>query len=551
MTENDPTAHPKPDRLKRWTRSATADIRLATGAVLLDTAAAIAFAFGFAATIAALADGADARTPLIVAAAALALRGVFGWLRARASEAAGQSVVATAREDIARTAGQAGPAVFDGAPGGERVAQLVDRTALLSGHAAHWLPGRAAAVITPVCIVVAIFSQSWLAGTLILASTLMLPVFIWLTASETAALARTQQASLDALSGVFESRIRMAGTIRAFNGVTREVGTIERAAEELARRTMAILRVAFLSTAVLEFFASISIAFVAVYVGFKLLGVFPFETFETLTLREGLAALVLAPEFFAPVRQLSALHHARSDARASAETLDTLAARDRQSGIERLARRETAPRIVWEGVDLQRSGTTVVRGVNAEAAPGAITVLWGPSGSGKTSLLLSLLGLAHPSAGTIRIDGAALVAGQSLAASTGWIGQKPWAIEGSVRNNLQLAAPEASDVALSTALDAAGCDFLAARGGLDCPLGPGGSGLSGGELQRLALARAIAGGAKLLLLDEPTAHLDPDREAAFLTQIRALAPGRTVIVASHHPAVRALADHVVELGGPA
>ncbi|MEA1941155.1 MAG: thiol reductant ABC exporter subunit CydD [Pseudomonadota bacterium] len=536
-------------RLKAWNRAGRSAVRLSILAVLLDSFAAIAFAFGFAGTIAALADGQDAMAHLALAGTALALRGVFGWLRTQASEHAGQSLVAAARIDIARSAGKTGPALFDGADHGTRTAQLVDRTALLAGHASQWLPGRMAAVVTPVCIVAAVFTQSWLAGTMILASTVMLPVFIWLTASETAALARAQQASLDSLAGVFEARVRMAGTIRAFNGVAREAGTIEAAADELARRTMAILRVAFLSTAVLEFFASISIALVAVYVGFKLLGVFPFETFETLTLQEGLVALILAPEFYAPIRQLSGLHHARSDASASAATLGTLTADAGCPATTRLPERDCAPHIVWNKVDLARSGTTVVSGVTASAEPGTITVLWGPSGSGKTSLLLSLIGLAEPVGGHIAVDGEALGAGHSLAASAAWIGQKPWALEGSVRDNLRLAAPPVTpDSGLTAALEAAGCGFLDARGGLDYRLGPAGQGLSGGELQRLALARAIAGDARLLLLDEPTAHLDAEREAAFLKQVRKLAIGRTVLIASHHEAVRALADRVIDLG---
>ena len=548
MTAKTDTQTAAAARLKGWTRAAQRDVRLAELAILLDTLAAIAFALGFATAIPALVDGRNALPALLVAGAALIGRGGFNWLRSQASERAGQGLVAAARQDMASLAARTGPALFDGAAGGERTAQLVDRTAILSGHAAHWLPGRTAAVITPVLIVIAIFTQSWLAGALILASTVMLPVFIWLTASETAALARAQQGALDALAGTFESRVRMAGTIRAFNGVTREAGVIETAADELARRTMAILRVAFLSTAVLEFFASISIALVAVYVGFKLLGVFPFETYETLTLREGLAALVLAPEFFAPVRQLSALHHARSDARAGAESLAQLAETGDATPIVRLDALGQAPRIVWQSVDLARSGQVVVAGFDAIAEPGRITLLWGPSGCGKTSVLMSLLALAEPVGGEIRIDGEILPAGHSLASSIAWIGQKPWALEGTIRDNLRLAVPDADDAACLAALDTAGCDFVADRpDGLDMQIGPGGSGLSGGELQRLALARALLAGAPVLLFDEPAAHLDAERQDALLTTLRRLTAGRTVIMASHDPAARDIADAVIAM----
>jgi len=548
MTAKTDTQTAAAARLKGWTGAARRDVRLAELAILLDALAAIAFALGFATAISALVDGRNALPALLVAGASLIGRGGCNWLRSQASERAGQGLVAAARQDMAGLAAKAGPALFDGAPGGERTAQLVDRTAILSGHAAHWLPGRTAAVLTPVLVVIAIFTQSWLAGALILASTVMLPVFIWLTASETAALARAQQGALDTLAGTFESRVRMAGTIRAFNGVAREAGVIEAAADELARRTMAILRVAFLSTAVLEFFASISIALVAVYVGFKLLGVFPFETFETLTLREGLAALVLAPEFFAPVRQLSALHHARSDARAGAESLAQLAKTGDATPIVRLDALGQAPRIVWQSVDLARSGQVVLAGFDAIAEPDRITLLWGPSGCGKTSVLMSLLALAEPVGGQIRVDGEILPAGHSLASSIAWIGQKPWALEGTIRDNLHLSVPGADDAASRAALDTAGCDFIADRPeGLDMRIGPGGSGLSGGELQRLALARAVLADAPVLLLDEPTAHLNTERQDALLATLRQLASGRTVIMASHDPAARAIADAVIAM----
>jgi len=548
MTAKTDTQTAAAARLKGWTGAARRDVRLAELAILLDTLAAIAFALGFATAISALVDGRNALPALLVAGAALIGRGGCNWLRSQASERAGQGLVAAARQDMAGLAAKAGPALFDGAPGGERTAQLVDRTAILAGHAAHWLPGRTAAVITPVLVVIAIFTQSWLAGALILASTVMLPVFIWLTASETAALARAQQGALDTLAGTFESRVRMAGTIRAFNGVTREAGVIETAADELAHRTMAILRVAFLSTAVLEFFASISIALVAVYVGFKLLGVFPFETYETLTLREGLAALVLAPEFFAPVRQLSALHHARSDARAGAESLAQLGETGDATPIVRLDALGHAPRIVWQSVDLARSGQVVLAGFDAIAEPGRITLLWGPSGCGKTSVLMSLLALAEPVGGQIRIDSEILPAGHSLASSIAWIGQKPWALEGTIRDNLHLTVPGADDAACRAALDTAGRNFIADRPeGLDMRIGPGGSGLSGGELQRLALARAVLADAPVLLLDEPTAHLDAERQDALLATLRQLASGRTVIMASHDPAARAIADAVIAM----
>ncbi len=546
------TGDTRPDgraELARWSRRAAPYTRLSMLANGLQTLCAIGFAAAFAGAVAALADGRDPTLSLGLAALFVGLRAGLGYLSQLTAEKAGERLVCTARQDIMRLTGEGGPTVLDGAPTGERIAQLVDRTALLAGHTAQWLPGRMAAIITPVLVLIAVFTQSWLAGVLILVSTLMLPVFIWLTASETAALARAQQASLDALAGVFETRTRIAGTIRAFNAVTREADTIHAATGELARKTMAILRVAFLSTAVLEFFSSVSIALVAVYVGFKLLGVFPFPTGEILTLREGLMALILAPEFFAPIRQLSSLHHARSDAAAAAESLAGLTNAEPSTPPVRLPPLDHAPTIDWQAVALGRGGHRVLDPVTATARAGEITVLWGPSGSGKTTLLLSLLGLAETLTGQIRVDGAPLETGHSLAASAAYIGQRPWAVEGSVRDNLRLAGTAADDEAMCNALVAAGCDsFLGPKDSmLDVEIGAGGAGLSGGELQRLAIARALVGEARLLLLDEPSAHLDESREQALLATLRRIAPDRTILVASHSAAVRQMADRIIAL----
>lgn len=526
---------------------------LAALAIALDAAAAIGFAYSFASAISLMTTGGEALPWLAGAIGALCVRALAQALRGQVSAAAGARMVKEARTAVLKAVATAGPAGLDGGTDGERSAQIVDRTALLAGHAAQWLPGRLATVLVPVLIVAAIFSQSWLAGVLILVSTLMLPIFIWLTASETASLARAQQDSLDSLAGTFEGRARMAGTLRAFNGVDREARTIERSADELASRTMKILRVAFLSTAVLEFFSAISIALVAVYVGFKLLGVFPFETFETVTLVEGLTALILAPEFFAPIRQMSVLHHARSDARAAAELLSGLVKPSTLPGTQHLPRRQNAFSIHWHSVDLKRGKDCVLKGFTGAAVPGEITLLWGRSGSGKTTALMSLLGLAESVAGEIRAGDIALNTRQSLAASAAWIGQKPWALEGSIRDNLRLGAPGASDDAMLLALERADCmRFLSGRrGALDYALRGGGAGLSGGELQRLAMARALLMDAPLWLLDEPTAHLDEKAQQQFLALVQRHKAGRTIVFASHSPAVREAADHVIQVGGEA
>jgi ATP-binding cassette subfamily C protein CydD len=406
------------------------------------------------------------------------------------------------------------------------------------------------AVAGPVIILVAVATQTWLSAVLLIVSVLVLPLFIWLTASETASRARAQQGAMDDLSGAFQSRAAQSGLIRAFRGIRRETDNLHEASLQLRDRTMAILRVAFLSTAVLEFFASVSIALVAVYIGFKLLGVFPFGTGETLTLAEGLTALILAPEFFSPIRKLSSLHHDRADASAAAEMLSDWLSHSDDHPVTRLPVLNTAPVITFENVSLAwTNGAPVVSGLSFEAQPGRITTLAGPSGSGKSTILLSLIGRARLASGTILIGAHGLQPGESLADSIAYIGQTPWLMEGTIRENIAIARPDADDSAIADAARQAGIlDFADnSRGGLNQKLARFGAGLSGGQRQRIALARALLRGAPILLMDEPTAHLDPDAQEDFLNKLKDVAAGRTVLIASHSEPLIAASDEVVPI----
>jgi ATP-binding cassette subfamily C protein CydD len=289
--------------LKLWAGRSQPAVSLGLACQLLAVAGWIAIAWGIGHSVAAIAVGQPAGPGLLIAAAGVLVRGVSGWLGDLLLARAGQTMVNAARADIFKTLSDAGAGWLGGADAGTRTAQIIDRTAKLEGYASRWLPGMRLAFAGPVIILIAVATQTWLSAVLLLVSVMVLPVFIWLTASETAARAKAQQAALDQLSGAFQSRAAQSGLIRAFRGIRRESANLEEASLQLRDRTMAILRVAFLSTAVLEFFASVSIALVAVYIGFKLLGVFPFGTGETLTLAEGLTALILAPEFFSPIPQ--------------------------------------------------------------------------------------------------------------------------------------------------------------------------------------------------------------------------------------------------------
>lgn len=537
-------------RLKRWSGAAKTASAQAFLLQMLSLLAWVGIAFGIGYGVDNLSTGQSAGGLLAMVAAAALVRALAGWLHDGAAARAGLAIVAAARGEIFAALKMRGAGMLEGADAGMRTSQVIDRTAKLAGYAARWVPGQRMALAGPVIVLVAVATQSWLAAALLLVSVLVLPAFIWLTLSEVTAVARAQQTSLDQLSGAFQTRAAQAGIIRAFRAVARETAALAAASEDLRNRTMKVLRVAFLSTAVLEFFASISVAMVAVYVGFKLLGVFPFSTGETLTLAEGMTILILVPEFFAPIRKLSALHHDRADGTAAAgflgDWLDEAAARPEP---QRLAGQVAAPEIAFQDVAVTFGSGAGLAQVNFTARPGEMVALTGPSGVGKTTLLKLLVGQGIKAAGEVRVDGALLAPGASLAESATWISQTPWMIEGSVADNLLVAAPEATDAELRAALVAVG---LADEGEADAllgrQLGRGGSGLSGGQRQRIGLARVILRGSGLLLLDEPTAHLDEGAEEDFIRTLRDICRTRTVILGTHSDSLRAACDRVVDLG---
>lgn len=540
--------------LRNWSGAVRREIGLGFLCQLIAVGGWIGVAWGFGHSVSAIADGQPAGTGFLVAAVGILIRGLANWAGDVLLARAGRGMVSAARTDVFAALAAAGAGWLGGADAGSRTSQIIDRTAKLEGYAAHWLPGMRLAVAGPVLILIAVATQTWLSAILLLVSVIVLPLFIWLTASETAARARAQQVALDGLSGAFQSRAAQSGPIRAFRAIRRETASLETASIQLRDRTMAILRVAFLSTAVLEFFASVSIALVAVYIGFKLLGVFPFATGETLTLAAGLTALILAPEFFSPIRKLSSLHHDRADGAAAAEMLSGWLSQSADHPVSRLPVIAAPPSIAFENVSLAwADGEPVISGLTFTAQPGQITVLSGPSGSGKSTCLLALIGRARLAGGAIRVNGRELKPGDSLADSVAYIGQTPWLMEGSIRDNITIAAPGASDDAILEAARQSGIlDFAGeSRGGLQQSLARFGAGLSGGQRQRIALARALLRNAPILLMDEPTAHLDPGAEQDFIGRLKTLNAGRTLLVASHSGALLAAADRVVQLAQPA
>jgi len=525
----------------RWLKGAAGRRDGVAGLLLLDTLAAVGFAAGVAGGVTAV-TGQGAVWPWALAMLGMgAWRGAFATLALRRGAVRAGTVKRAQRLRAVTASLRRRPGVPTDS--GLLATQAVDAVEALDGYVARFLPARRAAAIAPMLVLAATACASWVAA-VILAGTLLPFVAAMILAGGAAAdESRRQFVALHRLSARFADRVRNLPVVLAFRAETRETEAIGTAARELAERTMRVLRVAFLSSAALEFFAALSVALVAVYCGFALLGLLPFAVPETLTLAQAFFVLALAPEFYAPMRRLAAAYHDKQAAETAADTLMALAEPESMPRV-----RIAAPLVLRDvAIHYPGSDAPAVSHLSLRIEAGETVALLGPSGSGKTSVLHLLLGLAPLSAGTIEADGVPMV---SLAGQASWAGQHPLLIAGTIRDNLMLARPQADELALQRAVAAAGLGpMLAARpGGLDAKLDARGSGLSGGERRRIALARALLNPAPFLLLDEPTAHLDATAEAALIATIARAAQGRTTLIATHSPALAAIATRIVHLG---
>lgn len=535
--------------LSGWGQAGRGPSLLASAAGIAQYALFTGFAWFAASAIAALVAGEDFLTPALLAALFALVRAGAQALETRAGFEAAARVKSHVRREAARALAAKGPAFTERLETGAAGSALTDAVEKLEGYFGRYRPLMPVIAGAPVIMVVAAFTQSWVVGMLFIITAPLLPLFMAIVGGAAAAASKDQIAVLARLAGRFNDRLQSLALLNAFNAAPRERDGLAAASEDFRQRTMKVLRLAFLSSAILEFFAALSVAAIAVYVGFSLLGELPFDPGETVTLREGLFVLILAPEFYMPLRRLSAAYHDRADAEAAAGTIKPLLEYP-QSGPSRVrfAPFHTSPSLDLTGVSCTyEDGRKGLNPVTFSIPAGRVSVLWGPSGSGKSTLLKILMGFAPLSSGAVRIDGEAMEA--PLAGRAGWIGQNPRLFHGSLRDNITLHDASIRGEMIERAVAEAGvADFLIhLNDGLDTPLGERGFGLSGGQIQRVALARAVARDLKLVLMDEPTAHLDGEAEARFLEALLSSREGRTIIIATHSPAVRAIADAVFEI----
>jgi ATP-binding cassette subfamily C protein CydD len=514
-------------------------------------ACGIAQAWFIARLLAALLGHGEARWgaagwPELAAAAALALLATaLTVAQERAQAAAGAAARARLRDRAFAALLAAGPA--DERPVGERAALVVDRIEALDGYFSRWLPAAILAAAGPLLIALAVAAVDPLSGVILLVAGALVPVSMAATGIGAAVASRRQFDALQALSGRFLDRMRGLPQLVLFRRQQAEAEALGEAATDLRRRTMKVLRVAFLSGLSLEAIAAAVLGCLAWRHGNLLVGGHP----------EPVAAvfsILLVPAFFAPLRAFSAAYHERMAANGAAAALAPLleAGTAEDDGLKL---QEIPPSLVvtFEGVGLTYDAArgAALSDLSFRVMPGETLVLAGPSGSGKSSVLRLLMGFRRPDAGRIAFNGrdATTLLPAELRRLSAYVGQKAHLFRATIRENIALARPEATAAQVEAAARAAHVtDFTEAMPqGLDTLVGEGGFGLSGGQAQRVAIARAFLRDAPLVLLDEPTAHLDPGTESLVLDSLRRLCTGRTAIIATHSPALRARFARTLEL----
>jgi thiol reductant ABC exporter CydD subunit len=487
------------------------------------------------------------RTLTILLLAVILGRAAVGWFTERMADRTSASAKSDLRQALVEQIADLGPAGIDRERSGSLVVLATSGVDALDSYFARYLPQLFLAVIVPITIIIVALGADWISAVIIAVTVPLIPLFMALVGASTKVRMERQVRLLQRLAGHFLDVVAGLPTLKVFGRAKAQVAAIRDITDQYRTATMATLKVAFLSSLILELLATISVALVAVAVGLRLLG-------GHLSLATALFVLILAPEAYLPLRLLGTNYHASAEGMKAAE--DVFAVLERPltpRGTRRDIPDPSGCAIRIEQLDVHYPGRSLpaLSQASFTVNPGEVVALVGPSGCGKSTLLSVLLGFAPAWTGSVHVGDVSMAAMDLDAwrAQVAWVPQRPHLFARSIAENIRIARPDATDDEVGAAIAAAGLEEVVARlpMGPETVLGHEGAGLSVGERQRVALARAFVRDAPLLLLDEPTANLDGRTEENVLGAVRRLTAGRTVLMVAHRPSLLTLADRVVHL----
>ncbi|MFA0235195.1 heme ABC transporter permease/ATP-binding protein CydD [Vibrio sp. 10N.222.55.C7] len=472
------------------------------------------------------------------------------WGREIAGYRCGEQIRVYIRQLILDKLRELGPAYIKGKPAGTWATLLLEQVEDMQDFFSRYLPQMSLSVMIPFIILVVVFPVNWAAGLIFLITAPLVPMFMALVGMKAADANRKNFKALQRLSGHFYDRLQSMTTIRLFDRTNAETEVLKGASEVFRTRTMDVLKIAFLSSAVLEFFTSISIAMTAVYFGFTYIGELNFGHYGAgITLFAGLFILILAPEFYQPLRDLGTFYHAKQQAVGAAESIVEFLETDItkvKSGDTQL---DPAQGINIEAQDLKvlsPEGVQLVGPISFALNTRQSTALVGPSGAGKTSLINAILGFM-PYEGSLKINGIELrdLDLASWRKTISWVGQNPLLLHGSIRDNVTLGKHDIADQIVENALEQSFASEFVNEHGLDYMISDRSGGLSVGQSQRLALARAMIQDGQFWLLDEPSASLDTRSEQLVMKGINSNIESRTALLVTHQLAPLQSVDNIL------
>ncbi|MCX7081966.1 MAG: thiol reductant ABC exporter subunit CydD [Methylococcales bacterium] len=471
------------------------------------------------------------------------LRSVCVYFHQTCGFEASAKVRASVRQQLINQFASLGPAAIKQRQSGELVAITLEQVDALENYFSRYLAQHTIVGVLPIIMIAVVMPVNWVVGLIFLLTGPLVPVFMALVGMGAATANRNQFLAMTRMSGYFLDRMQGLATLKLFGQAYHELANINHMADGFREKTMAVLRVAFLSSAILEFFSAVAVALVAVYVGLGLLGQIHFGPAQEISLSEALFVLLLAPEFFMPLRQLAIFYHDKAAALGAAVAILTILEQDTEvfnsigtevGGVSIANDTFNTSIIEFRNTSKSYGQRQVLTNINLHIIAGEKIALVGESGAGKTTLLNVLLGFEAVTEGLVLLEGQSVTREQA-AKTLAWVGQQTYIFHGSIRDNITLANPESSDQSIIAAATAAGVtEFISHLAeGLFTQIGERGYGLSGGQIQRIALARAFLKDTDIIVLDEPTANLDAINKMLLLDIIDDLFKDKTLIIASH------------------